>query len=131
MIELLWDDAKLGTANTSFGTLAVGDPAGHNPRELLETAVAGCMMQALLAAASAARIPILGYISCATLDQRSAGMPCVRLRGCVVGPETVSEAELSRVTDEARQASPLARLLGDRLEVEWDLRVLVGAAEDT
>ena len=60
MIELLWDAAKLGTANTSFGTLAVGDPAGHNPRDLFETAVAGCVMQALLAAASAARIPILG-----------------------------------------------------------------------
>lgn len=40
MIELLWDAAKRGTAKTSFGTLGVGDPAGHNPRELLETAVA-------------------------------------------------------------------------------------------
>jgi uncharacterized OsmC-like protein len=130
MIELLWDDAKLGTANTSFGTLAVGDPAGHNPRELFEAAVAGCMMQALLAAASAARIPILGYVSCAKLDEHSTGISCVRLHGCVVGPEAVSEAELTRVTDEARRSSPVARLLGDRLEVEWDLRVLVGAAED-
>jgi uncharacterized OsmC-like protein len=130
MIELLWDAGKLGTANTSFGTLAVGDPAGHSPRELLETAVAGCMMQALLEAASAARIPILGYIACATLDRRSTGMPCVRLRGCVVGPATVSQAQLSRVTDEARQASPVAGLLGDGPDVEWDLRILVAAAED-
>lgn len=130
MVELVWDASERGTARTSFGTLDVGDPAGHDPRELFEAAIAGCMMQALLAAASAARIPILGYVSCAKLDERSTGIPCVRLRGCVAGPETVSEAELSRVTDEARQASPLARLLGDRLEIEWDLRVLVGAAED-
>ncbi len=42
MIELTLGRRLLGTANTSFGTLAVGDPAGHNPRELLQTAVAGC-----------------------------------------------------------------------------------------
>ena len=130
MIELLWDASALGTARTSFGTLAVGDPAGHDPRELLETAVAGCMMQAMLVAASAAGIPILGYVSCAKLDEQPTGIPCLRLHGCVVAPRAVSEAELTRVTDEARRSSPVARLLGDRLEVEWDLQVLVGAAED-
>ena len=130
MVELVWDASDRGTARTSFRTLAVGVPGGHDPRELLEAAVAGCMMQALLAAASAAGIPILGYVSCAKLDERSTGIPCVRIHGCVVSPGTVSEAELTRVTDEARRSSTVARLLGDRLEVDWDLRVLVGAAED-
>ena len=130
MIELLWDTAAHGTAMTSLGTVAVGDPAGYRPDELLETAAAGCVMQALLNAASAARIPILGYVSSALLDQQTTGgTPRVRLRGCVVGPGTVSGDALSRLAEDARHASPIAQLLGDRLEVEWDLRLLVSPAE--
>lgn len=129
MIELLWDSSVLGTARTSFGTLAVGDSDGHHPRELLETAVAGSMMQALLDAASAAGIQILGYVSCARFDEQPTGIPCVRFYGSVVGPGAVSETELRRVTDDARRLSPVARLLGDRLEVEWNLQALVGAED--
>jgi uncharacterized OsmC-like protein len=129
MIELLWDAAACGTARTSVGTVSVGDPFGHDPGELLETAIAGCMMHAFLNAASAARIPILGYVSSARLDEQSAKAPRVRLRGCVVGPARVSERVLSRLADEARQASPIARMLGDRLDVSWDLRVLVDPGE--
>ena len=131
MIELLWDAAARGTATTSLGTVSVGDPTGHDPGELLETAVAGCMMHALLNAASAARIPILGYVSSARLEERPAGAPRIRFRGCVVGPAAVSERVLSRLADEARHASPIARVLGDRLDVTWDLRILVEPVERT
>jgi hypothetical protein len=87
-------------------------------------------MEALLNTASAACIPILGYISSARLEQRPAGEgPRVRLRGCVVGPGTVSGDALSRLAEDARHASPIAQLLGDRLEVEWDLRLLLSPAE--
>jgi uncharacterized OsmC-like protein len=131
MIELLWDAAARGTARTSLGTVGIGDPSGHDPGELLETAVAGCMMHALLNAASAARIPILGYVSSARLEEHPSTAPRIRLRGCVVGPATVSEKVLSRLADEARYASPIAQVLGDRLDVTWDLRLLVDPVELT
>ena len=129
MVELIWDAERIGTVRTSSGhTLTIGDPSGFAPDELLAMASAGCLMRAFLQAAAEEGVTILGYMATAHVETPSdAGKPTVRLHSYVVGADGVTTKALERLGARAREASAVARVLGDHLHTEWDLQVLHGA----
>lgn len=130
MVELVWDSERTGTARGSSGaSLLVGDhPAGFSPDDLIAMAAAGCLMRAFLQAARDAKVAILGYMATAHLqDGTGAARPRLHLRSYVVGSGAAREQTLAELADLAAAQSPVARLLGDRCVIEWDLRVLHGA----
>ncbi|MFI5177062.1 MAG: OsmC family protein [Vicinamibacterales bacterium] len=130
MVELIWDAERSGTARGATGAfLAVGDRApAFQPDDLLAIAAAGCVMRAFLKVADEAAVPILSYLATAGLESSSEMTePRLRLRSFVLGPSGVTEQTLAGLAERACQASPVARLLGDRCTAEWNLRVLRGA----
>jgi uncharacterized OsmC-like protein len=129
MVELVWDAERTGTARGATGTsLTVGDRApAFQPDDLLAMAAAGCVMRAFLKAADEAHVPILSYLATARVEPSSEMTePRLKLRSFVLGPSGVTEQTLAGLAERACQASPVARLLGDRCAAEWNLRVLRG-----
>jgi organic hydroperoxide reductase OsmC/OhrA len=129
MVELVWDAERTGTARGSSGaSLLVGDhPSAFSPDDLVAMAAAACLMRAFLRVAAERKVAILGYMATAHLENGGAATPRLHLRSYVVGSGDASEQTLAELADRAVAQSPIARLLGDRRTIEWDLRVLHGA----
>jgi hypothetical protein len=54
----------------------------------------------------------------------SDATPAVTVHSYIIGATERSRQDLSRLAEESRQASPIARLLGDRLQATADVRVI-------
>jgi organic hydroperoxide reductase OsmC/OhrA len=125
--ETVWNTGLAGTGATSDGrSLTVGHQGEWTPEHLLLLATESCFMSTLLALASVEGIAVLGYVSSGHLeipdDARLA--PLVSLSPCVV---VGSERDAHRVAvcaKQAEKASVVARLLGSRVRVNLEVRVV-------
>jgi hypothetical protein len=128
--ETVWDSGLTGTASTDEGrSLAIGDEGAWTPEHLLLFAAEGSYMASLLSLVQREGIDVLGYLSTAELHPTAVRQvpPSVLLLPCIV---VGSDADAERVRAFARDAieeSPIARLLGDRLQVVLDVRAVVPA----
>ena len=130
MIELVWDARRQGTGrNTSGASLAVGDEAHFSPDDLVSLAAASCLMKSFLTLAAENKLPLLSYLSTSeVVHDDDARVPSrVRVRAYVVAANDTDRAGLEALVARAKAQSPVSRLLGDRVEVTFDVRVLSGA----
>ncbi len=127
MIELVWDAGHMATVRLPDGTnLAVGNRTGLAPVDLAAVAAAACVMSAFMEAASEAGAPVLGYVATADVDASQPNRPTLRLRSYIVGAEGLDDELFSALAERALERSTVARLYGDAISAEWDLRVLHG-----
>lgn len=129
MIELVWDAKRLGTATAPSGaSVTVGDCADFAPEDLLAMAAAGSVMRTFLELAERREVPILSYAATAHVEPASEGLrPRVAVRSFVVASEDVQRSDIMRLLEEATAASPVCRMLGDRVTHWLDIQCLCGA----
>lgn len=128
MVELVWDARQQGTGRGSSGTsLRVGAETHFSPEDLLGLAAAGCLMTTFLTLAEEASVPLLSYLSTAELVAGSVpGAPSrVRVRAYVTAATEADRERLERLVERTKAKSPIACLLGDRVEVLPEFRVLM------
>jgi organic hydroperoxide reductase OsmC/OhrA len=133
MIELVWDARQQGTGRgTSGASLRVGADTHFSPEDLLGLAAAGCLMKTFLTLAEEAALPFLSYLSTAELVPGE--QPDRPLRMCVrtyvTAANEADRRRLERVVARARRDSPIASLLGDRVEIISECSVLAGASPE-
>ncbi|HUF49117.1 MAG TPA: hypothetical protein VMM93_14970 [Vicinamibacterales bacterium] len=129
MVELVWDAGRTATVRLPNGVeLTVGGRQGLPPADLAAVGLAASVMAAFIDAARAAGCTILGYLATTDVAAGAGLAPVVRLRSYVVSAADIDNALFTELTGLALDRSIVARLLGDSLDVRWDLRVLHGAA---
>jgi len=127
MIELVWDAGQTATARLPCGTdLTVGEHPGLPPTDLVAVAAASSVMGAFLEGASEVGAPVLGYVATADVEETEGDKPVLRLRSYVVGSEGMNDELFSTLAVRALERSVVARLFGESIAAEWDLRVLHG-----
>lgn len=126
MVELVWDAEHIGTAVTSSGASAkVGDRAPFSPEDLVAMAAASCLMRSFLQLAEQVRLPILSYASTARLESGPGPTPPrVAVHVFVVASSCTDEQTLRDLCQASAAASPIAQLLGNRVTLTCDVRVL-------
>jgi uncharacterized OsmC-like protein len=127
MIELVWDAGHTATARLPSGDdLTVGDRVGLSPIDLAAVAAAASVMGAFMEAAAETDAPVLGYVATADIETSAETRPTLHLRSYVVGSEGMDDELFSTLAERALDRSLVARLYGDAISAEWDLRVLHG-----
>jgi uncharacterized OsmC-like protein len=132
MIELVWDADRVGTGTASSGaSVATGDAAAWEPGELAALATASCLMRTFLRLADAGGVPVLGFVAAAHMHTGEAASPLLHLHACVVVAAEGSRSAVVELLAQARQASPLAQLLGAGLIMDVDVCGVPLACEAT
>lgn len=132
MVELVWDEDRLGTATGQSGiSVSVGEAAHFSPDELLATAAASCLMRTFLRMADEAGIEVLGYSANAKASPacEADAAPAVAVHVYIVAPTEDARAGLLDLAGKSVRVSPIARLLGERLEATAEVRVLARPSE--
>jgi organic hydroperoxide reductase OsmC/OhrA len=127
MVELVWDARRQGTGRGSSGaSLRVGVETHFSPEDLLGLAAAGCLMTTFIALAEGASAPLLSYLSTAEVvpGDPPDGPPRVRVRAYVTAATEDDRQRLEGLVERTKKSSPIACLLGDRVEVIPEFRVL-------
>jgi organic hydroperoxide reductase OsmC/OhrA len=124
--ETVWNAGLAGTGVAADDrSLTVGHDGEWVPEHLLLLAAESCFMSTLLAIASADGVTVLGYVSSGHLTiPTQGGTPSVSLAPCVVVASADDERRIAQCARQAEQASVVARLLGDRLQITLDVRRL-------
>jgi uncharacterized OsmC-like protein len=127
MIELVWDDERRGSGTSASGSsLDVGDAAEWSPTDLPALAVASCLMRTFLRVAAEEHVPVLGYVSTASVEPRSDG-PSVLVLPCIVVPEAVTAPAVLGLMHEAMARSPVVRTMAHRLSVQPEVQQVARA----
>ncbi|GEM_PF-4056492 len=131
MIELVWDERRVGTATTPGGhSLTVGEQAAFSPDELLAIAAASCLMRTCIRLADTSGIELLSFTATAeaTGDCTAGHAPQVTLRVHLVVSDRVPVSHVSAFWTRAVRQSPIATLLGTRLAIHHDITRLAPTA---
>jgi organic hydroperoxide reductase OsmC/OhrA len=128
--ETVWNAGLEGTSVANDGrSLTVGRDGEWAPEYLLLLAAESCFMSTLLALARQAGLDVLGYVSkghLATVPPHPDA-PIVALTPCVVVASDDDVERIAKLAAQVTRTSVVARLLGDRLRVNLDVRA-VGSA---
>lgn len=127
--ETVWNAGLAGTSVAADGrSLTVGKDGEWAPESLLLLAAESSFMSTLLALARDAGIDVLGYVSKGHLDAstRQGEPPAIAVMPCVVVASERDGARISRLAGSVTRESVVARLLGERLRVTLDVRVVPG-----
>jgi organic hydroperoxide reductase OsmC/OhrA len=130
MIELVWDAGRLGTATSPTGmTVTVGEKAHFSPDDLLALSAASCLMRTFLRLAEEDHTPILSYVATARAAPacESNAEAHVTVHAYLVAASGDDVRDLQDRFDRSVRVSPIAQLLGDRITVTSEMRVLCPA----
>jgi organic hydroperoxide reductase OsmC/OhrA len=125
--ETVWNSGLAGTGATSEGlTLSVGREGDWAPEHLILLATESCFMSTFLSLAAGVGIDVLGYVSSGRLQATGEprARPAVILAPCAVVASSDDAARLADVARRAQRESVAAHLLGPRLKVEMDVRIV-------
>jgi organic hydroperoxide reductase OsmC/OhrA len=124
--ETVWNAGLSATGSAGGRSLSAGFEGDWAPEHLLLLAVESCYMSTFLSLAYVSGLDVLGYVSNARLEHGTlpGSAPLLSLAPCiVVGSPT--DATLARETATAAASqSVVARLLGTRLRVAPDVRLV-------
>ena len=128
MIELIWDVDRRGTvAAPSGASFDAGDRASFSPDDLMAAAASSCLMRTFLQLAAEGQVAVLSYAANAHVESgRGPLRPRVHVRVYVTASEGTDSRRITLLGEQAAHISPMAQLLGERLRVEHDVRVLCG-----
>ena len=127
--ETVWNTGLSATGSAGGRTLSVGFEGDWAPEHLLLLSVESCYMSTFLSLAYAAGLEVLGYVSNARLEHGVHGAPAISLAPCIV-VGTPMHATLARETaDAALRESVIGRLVGTRLHVAPDIRLVSDRSE--
>ena len=130
MVELVWNAERSATVLTSSGAVTeLGSPGAPSSEDLLCMAAAGCLMRAFLELADDSSLSILSYASTARMQSAPAeSRPRVLVNVYLGVSPGIVASDAERLCRVCADASTVARLLGDRLTVTCDIRVVCGTA---
>lgn len=113
MVELVWDEGRVGTATTSAGCLlSVGEDSSVPPEDLLAMSVAACLMRTCLRLASSAGIELLGFTAAGHVDCDPGGRALhISVAAHLVTEGGVAELALHRLWTRAVRESPVATVV--------------------
>jgi len=129
--ETVWNTGLSGTGVAGGRSLSVGFEGDWSPEHLLLLSVESCYMSTFLSLSYAAGLNVLGFVSNSRLEQGSHGAsaPSISLAPCIV-VGSAADATLARETAEASvRESVLGRMLGPRLHVTPDIRLVAAHAD--
>jgi len=126
MVELVWNAERSATVLTSSGAVTeLGSPGAPTPEDLLCMAAAGCLMRSFFELAENVTLSILSYASTTRVQSASADARPRVMVNVYLGVATGIDASVAeRLCSACADASIVARLLGDRLTVACDIRVV-------
>lgn len=129
--ETVWNTG-LAAAGTAGGrSISVGFEGDWAPEHLLLLATESCFMSTFLSLAYAAGLEVLGFISNARLEHgaHQSSLPSVSLAPCIVVGAPMDVTIARELAGAAVRESVVARLLGSRLRVVADVRLVSEPAE--
>jgi organic hydroperoxide reductase OsmC/OhrA len=125
--ETIWNAGLSATGSAGGHSLSAGFEGDWAPEHLLLLAVESCYMSTFLSLAYASGLEVLGYVSNARFEQASAhpaSAPVVSLAPCIVVGTADDAVRARQLVAESTRASAVARLIGPRLKVLADVRVV-------
>jgi organic hydroperoxide reductase OsmC/OhrA len=129
--ETIWNTGLAATGCAGGRSLSAGFEGDWAPEHLLLLAAESCYMSTFLSLAYTSGLEVLGYVSNARLEHGShhGALPAVSLAPCIV-VGSPADADVGReLASAAARESVVAKLLGGRLRVTADVR-LVGEGSD-
>ncbi len=126
--ETVWNTGLAGTGTAGGASLSAGFEGDWAPEHLLLLAIESCFMSTFLSLAYVSRLDVLGYVSNARLEHAGAhaSSPSISLAPCIVVRSEEDAAQARGLVHEASRESVLVRLLGSRVRLAPEVRI-VGA----
>lgn len=125
--EMVWNTGLAATGTAGGRSLSAGFDGDWAPEHLLLLAVESCFMSTFLSLAYVSRLDVLGYVSNARLEHSGPHhptAPSISLAPCIVVGTTEDAGQARELATEAARESVVARLLGTRLRIAPDVRVV-------
>jgi organic hydroperoxide reductase OsmC/OhrA len=129
--ELVWNAGLSATGSAGGRSLTAGFEGDWAPEHLLLLAVESCFMSTFLSLAYAAGLDVLGYVSSARLEQppHQTAAPVVSLTPCIVVGSATDATFAREFAGEAGRESIVSRLLGPKLRINPDIRIVAARSE--
>lgn len=124
--EMVWNTGLSATGSAGGRSLSAGFEGDWAPEHLLLLAVESCFMSTFLSLAYSSGLEVLGYVSNARLEHGTmpGALPAISLAPCVVVGSPVDVTLARETANAASRESVVARLLGTRLRVAPDIRLV-------
>ena len=129
--ETVWNTGLNGTGTAGGRAVAVGFDGDWAPEHLLLLALESCYMSTFLSLAYVQGLDILGYVSNARLEHgaHQSASPAVSLAPCIVVGTPMDATIARELAGATVRESVVARLLGSRLRVTPDIRLVTDRPE--
>ena len=129
--ETVWNTGLSATGSAGGRSLAAGFEGDWAPEHLLLLALESCYMSTFLSLAYVQGLDILGYVANARLEHGShlSAAPAVSLAPCIVVGTPLDATIARELANAASRESVVARLLGARLRVTPDIRLVADRTE--
>ncbi|MGE3958335.1 MAG: hypothetical protein AB7H96_16600 [Vicinamibacterales bacterium] len=129
--ETLWNTGLAATGSAGGRSLSVGFEGDWAPEHLLLLATESCFMSTFLSLAYAAGLEVLGFVSNARLEHgaQASALPSISLAPCIVVGSQMDATIARELAGAALRESVVARLLGARLRLVPDVRLVSTRAE--
>jgi|GEM_PF-5148104 len=129
--ETVWNTGLSATGSAGGRSLSAGFEGDWAPEHLLLLALESCYMSTFLSLAYVQGLDILGYVSNARLEQgaNQSAVPAVSLAPCIVVGTPIDVTIARELANAAGRESVVARLLGARLRVTPDVRLVADRTE--
>jgi organic hydroperoxide reductase OsmC/OhrA len=129
--ETVWNAGLAATGTAGGRTMTVGFEGDWAPEHLLLLATESCFMSTFLSLAYASGLDVLGFVSNARLGHgaQPASQPSISLAPCIVVGSSMDATIARELVGAAVRESAVARMLGHRLRVVPDVRVIAERAE--
>jgi organic hydroperoxide reductase OsmC/OhrA len=124
--ETVWNTGLSATGSAGGRSLSAGFEGDWAPEHLLLLATESCFMSTFMSLAYVSGLDVLGYLSSARLEHGNhpGALPAISLAPCIV-VGTPTDATVAReLAAAAGRESIVARLLGTRLRVAPDVRLV-------
>ena len=129
--EMVWNTGLSATGSAGGRSLSAGFDGDWAPEHLLLLATESCYMSTFLSLAYVSGLEVLGYVSNARLDhgQQHGALPAISLAPCIVVGSATDATIARELASAAARESVVARLLGARLRVAPDVRLVTDASD--
>lgn len=124
--ETVWNTGLSGAGSAGGRSLNTGFDGDWAPEHLLLLSIESCFMSTFLSLAYVQGLEVLGFVSNARLEHGAhlSAAPSVSLAPCIVVSTPMDAVIAHELVNATMRESVLARLLGARLRVTPDVRLV-------